>query len=121
MQKYMLKWGVMLMIALGLCGLMGVISLAEAVITVKSAEVVNGVAVVEGGNAARNVRVFWEGTLVTQANNGGNFAFQGVGPTDCVGSLREGDPATAIAVALANCGPVSGAVAPVPKTGQTQC
>jgi Protein of unknown function (DUF1566) len=91
------------------------------VLTIRSAAVVNGVAVVEGGNAARGAPIFWEGARVTQANNGGHFAFQGVVPTDCVGRLEDGVPADAVDVALANCGPVSDTVAPVPQTGQTQC
>ena len=69
----------------------------------------------------RGARIYWQGALVTQANNGGNLSFQGVAPADCVGSLHEGDPAAAINVALANCAPVSGAPAPVAQTGQTQC
>jgi hypothetical protein len=77
MQKYMSTWGVVLMVVLGLCVLMGLSSSAEAVIIVRSAAVVNGVAVVEGGNAARAAPIFWEGARVTQANNGGNFSFQG--------------------------------------------
>jgi hypothetical protein len=109
------------MVVLGLCMLTGLLSSAEAVIMVRRAEVQNGVAVVQGGNAARSAAIYWESALVTQANNGGNFDFQGVVPADCVGSLHEGDPAAAIAVALANCGPVSDAPAPVPQTGQTQC
>jgi hypothetical protein len=113
--------GVALMVILGLCVLTGWSSSAEAVIVVRRAEVHNGVAVAQGGNAARSAPIYWEGALVTQANNGGNFDFQGVVPADCVGSLHEGDPAAAIAMALANCGPVSDAPAPVPQTGQTQC
>lgn len=90
MQKHMPRWGSVLMVALGLWVLMGWLSLAEAVITIKSAEVVNGAAVVKGGNAARGAGISWEGILVTQANNGGNFTFQGVVPADCVGRLEEG-------------------------------
>jgi Protein of unknown function (DUF1566) len=121
MQNYMSTQRAVLMVILGLWVLTGGYSSAEAVITIRSAEVVNGVAVVQGGNAARSASIYWEGVLVTQANNGGNFAFQGVIPADCIGSLHEGDPAAAIAVALANCGPVSDIPAPVPQTGQTQC
>jgi hypothetical protein len=123
MQKHLLRWESMLMMALGLWILMGWLSSAEAVITIKSAEVVNGAAVVQGGNAARGADIFWEGVQVTQANNGGNFAFQGEVPTDCVGRLEDGVPADAVDVALANCTPVppSEFPAPVPQTGQTQC
>jgi hypothetical protein len=111
---------VILMVVLGLWMLTGWFSSAEAVITIKSAEVQNGVAVVKGGNATKSAHIFWEGALVTQANNGGNFSFQGVVPADCVGRLEDGVPANAINVALANCGPVSEAPAPVEQTGQTQ-
>jgi hypothetical protein len=113
--------GVVLMVVLGLCALTGLLSSAEAVLTIRSAAVVNGVAVVEGGNAPRAAPISWEGTRVTQANNGGNFSFHGVVPADCVGRLEDGVPADAVDVALANCGPVSGAPAPVPQTGQTHC
>jgi hypothetical protein len=65
--------------------------------------------------------ILWDGARVTQANNGGNFAFQGVVPADCVGRLEDGVPADAVDVALANCAPVSSAPAPVPQTGQTTC
>jgi hypothetical protein len=120
MQKHMLTWGSMLMVALGLWVLMGWHSSAEAVITIKSAAVVNGVAVVEGGNAPRGAPIVWEGLRVTQANNGGNFAFQGVVPADCVGRLEDGVPADAVDVALANCGSVSQGGGML-KTGQTTC
>jgi hypothetical protein len=121
MQTYRLKWGVVLMVILELSVLTGLLSSAEAVLTIRSAAVVNGVAVVEGGNAPRAAPISWEGTRVTQANNGGNFAFQGVVPADCVGRLEDGVPADAVYVALANCAPVSSAPAPVPQTGQTTC
>jgi len=121
MQKHLLRWEPVLMVALGLWVLMGWLSSAEAVITIRSAEVVNGAAVVQGGNAARGAGISWDGIRVTQANNGGNFAFQGVVPADCVGRLEDGVPADAVDVALANCAPISEALAPVPQTGQTQC
>jgi hypothetical protein len=121
MPKHLSTLGVVLMVVLGLCVLTGWLSSAEAVIIVRSASVQNGVAVVDGGNAARNARIYWEDSLVTQANNGGNFTFQGSVPAECVGSLHEGDPAAAMTVALANCEPVSEPPAPVPQTGQAQC
>src|SRR5882724_3408899 len=121
MQKHLLRWEPVLMVALGLWVLMGWLSSAEAVITIRSAEVVNGAAVVQGGNAARGAGISWDVIRVTQANNGGNFAFQGVVPADCVGRLEDGVPADAVDVALANCAPISEALAPVPQTGQTQC
>jgi hypothetical protein len=121
MQTHMLRWEPVLMVTLGLWVLLGWCSSAEAVLTIRSAEVVNGAAVVQGGNAPRGAPIVWDGARVTQANNGGNFAFQGGVPADCVGRLEDGVPADAVDVALANCAPVSGAPAPVPQTGQTQC
>jgi Protein of unknown function (DUF1566) len=112
-------WGVVLMVVLGLCVLTGWLSSAEAVLTIRSAEVINGAAVVQGGNAPRAAPISWEGLRVTQANNGGNFAFQGMVPADCVGRLEDGVATDAVNVALANCSPVSEAPAPVPQTGQT--
>ena len=86
--------------------------------TIRSAAVVNGLAVVEGGNAPRAAPISWEGAQVTQANNGGNFAFQGGVPADCVGRLEDGVPADAVDVALANCAPSSEASAPLPPGRQ---
>jgi hypothetical protein len=51
------------------------VSFADATITIKVAEVQNGVAVVQGSKAARNADIFWEGERVTQANKGGNSLF----------------------------------------------
>ena len=122
MQKHMLERETILIVALGLGVLTGWLSSAEAVIIIKIADVQNGVAVVQGSKAAANAPIWWEDALVTQANKGGNFAFQGPVPADCVGSLAEGNPpGAAIDVALAHCPPVSSAPAPVPPTGQTQC
>jgi hypothetical protein len=53
MQTHMLTRGVVLVVVLGLCVLTGWLSSAEAVLTIRSAAVVNGVTVVEGGNAPR--------------------------------------------------------------------
>ena len=75
-------------------------TVAEATITIKVAEVQNGVALVQGSKAAPNADIFWEGARVTQANKGGNFLFTGVVPADCVGTLSDGTP---IEVALLNC------------------
>jgi hypothetical protein len=52
MYQTMLMRGAVRMSLLGLCMLTGIPS-AEAVITIKSASAVDGVAVVEGSNAAR--------------------------------------------------------------------
>ena len=123
MQMSRLMWKAVLMVALGCCMLTGWRSSAEAVITIRSAEVVNGAAVVEGRKAAKGAPISWEGAQVTQANNGGNFAFQGEVPADCVGRLEDGVPEDAVDVPLANCTPVPPVEfpAPVPQTGQTQC
>jgi hypothetical protein len=94
------------------------VSLANATITIKVAEVQNGVAVVQGSKAVPTADIFWEGVKVTQANTGGNFSFSGVVPADCTGTLSDGTP---IEVILLDCTPVSPALAPVAKTGQTEC
>jgi hypothetical protein len=96
------------------------VSLADAAITIKVAEVQNGVAVVQGSKAVPSAGIFWEGTRVTQANKGGNFSFTGVVPSDCIGTLSDG---TAIEVALLNCTvlPPASPAAIVPQTGQTLC
>jgi hypothetical protein len=57
MSKPILKGEVLLVVVLGLVVLTGWFSSAESVITIKSAEVVNGVAVVKGGNAARSAPI----------------------------------------------------------------
>ena len=119
MPKPMLKRATLLIVVLGLWMLTGWLSSAEAVLTIKVAEVQNGVAVVQGSKAPANAPISWEGSQVTQANKAGNFAFQGVVPADCVGRLEDGVPADAIDVALANCTPVSGPPAAVEQTGQT--
>jgi hypothetical protein len=89
---------------------------AEA-INVTLAEVQNGVAVVQGNKAAKNVAITWEDNVVTQSTKGGSFGFSGVVPADCIGALSDGISTTA--VTLANCTPVAVAPAPVPKSGQT--
>jgi hypothetical protein len=114
MATHMLTRGVMLMVALGLCGLTGLLSSVEAAIMVRRAEVQDGVAVVQGGNAARSAPIYGGGALATEANNGGNFSLQGVVPADCVGRLEDSVPTDAVDVTLADCGLVSEAPAPVP-------
>lgn len=122
MPKHTLERETMLIVVLGLVVLTGWCSSVEAVLTIKVAEVQNGVAVVQGSKAPAHAPMSWEGTQVTQANKGGNFAFQGEVPADCVGRLEDGVPADAVDVALANCTPVPPSTefpAPVPQTGQT--
>ncbi len=94
------------------------ISPAEA-INITLAEVQNGLAVVHGNKAEKDATITWETSDIGRTTNGGSFSFSGIVPTDCVGTLSIG--ADTIDVPLANCGTVSGAPAPVPKTGQTTC
>jgi hypothetical protein len=86
------------------------VPLAEA-IDIISAEVQNGVAVVQGNKAAKQATIVWETGNVGQTTKGGSFSFTGIVPADCVGQLSIG--ADAINVALANC------ASPLLATGQT--
>jgi hypothetical protein len=61
MPKRLLKQEVVLLVILGLSVLTGLLSSTEAVIIVRRAEVQNGVAAVQGGNAARSAPIYWEG------------------------------------------------------------
>jgi len=103
---------------LGLGFLIGFISSAEA-INISLADVENGVAVVQGGKAAPNATITWEGGAVTKSNKNGGFSFSGGVPSDCVGSLSDG--VTTLDVALTSCTPAPTAPtkAFVPQTGQT--
>ena len=95
-----------------LIALLMFVSSAEA-IKVNTAEVQNGVTVVKGNRAEGNATITWEGTDVTQSNNGGSFQFSGIVPSDdCVGTLSDG--VETIEVAVSGC-EVSGLLA----TGQT--
>lgn len=89
---------------------------AEA-IDITLAEVQNGVVVVQGNKAAKQATILWENADVGQTTKGGSFAFSGVVPADCVGQLAIGTDT--VNVAVANCTSIFGALAPVPKTGQT--
>ena len=76
---------------------------AEAAITITSAQVQSGAAVVEG-KAAKNAPISWEGAVVTMSKGSGSFLFAGaVVPPDCVGTLSDG--ASTIQVPLAGCVP----------------
>jgi Protein of unknown function (DUF1566) len=86
------------------------VPLAEA-IDIISAEVQNGVAVVQGNKAAKQATIVWETGNVGQTTKGGSFSFTGIVPADCVGQLSIGTDA--INVALANC------ASPLLATGQT--
>ncbi len=97
-----------------------VISVCPAwAIKIEISDVRNGVAFVDGNKAAGGTDITWEGGIVTQTTNGGTFQFQGVVPSDCVGTLSDG--ADTIEVALANCEPAPGPAGQVLKTGQTNC
>jgi hypothetical protein len=92
------------------------VSFTDAAITIRSAKVYHGLAVVHGGEAIPGADIFWEGVRVTHANKHGKFSFSGVVPPDCIGTLSDG---TLVEVALHNCTPIALAPAPVPQTGQT--
>lgn len=86
-------------------------------IKITTAEVQSGTAVVHGSKATAGADIVWGNGIVTQANKGGSFQFQGVVPSDCVGTLSDG--VETIAVALANCAPAP--PAGVLRTGQMTC
>lgn len=93
---------------------------AQAAITIDVAEVQNGVAFIKGNGAERRAQIFWDGTLVTKANNNnGGFSFNGAVPSDCIGELSDG--VETFDVQVFACTPAGGAgvPAPVAKTGQT--
>ncbi len=97
-----------------------VISVSQAsAIKISTAEVQGGAALVGGSKAAGGADIIWEGGLVTQASKGGSFQFQGVVPSDCVGTLTDG--VATIEVALSNCVPTPEPAGGVLKTGQTIC
>ena len=102
-------------LAIGLFLVIGFTSSAEA-IQIKIGEVQNGVAFIKGDAEERSA-ITWEGHLVTSANPGGEFSFNGVVPADCVGTLSDGT--STIEVVVLDCTPVSVASAQVPRTGQT--
>jgi hypothetical protein len=106
-------------IVLGLCVLVGLLSSAEAVIKIETAEVQNGVAFIKGNGAVLGAQITCEGGAVTTANtNNGGFSFVGVLPEDCQGTLSDG--AATVSVNMLNCPPDSdSAPAPVAVTGQT--
>jgi hypothetical protein len=104
--------------ATGLFVVIVFVSAAEA-ININVAEVQNGVAFVDGGKAAANATITWEGGNVTTANKNGGFKFSGIVPADCAGTLSDG--VTTIEVVVLDCTPVSVAPAPVPRTGQVTC
>jgi len=103
-------------LVIGVFFLIGFASLTEA-ITIDVAEVQNGAAYVQGGKAAANAKITWEGANVATANKNGGFKFSGAVPSDCVGTLSDG--VSSIQVLVLACTSVSAGTAPVPRTGQT--
>src|SRR5215471_17721309 len=105
-------------LAVGVFLLIGFISSAQAAIKIEIAEVQNGAAYVQGNGAQKGAQITWDGNAITTANkNNGGFLFNGVVPSDCVGTL--GDGVSTIEVIVLDCTPVSASPAPVPRTGQT--
>ena len=104
MPKHMLERETMLIAVLGLWMLTGWLASAEAVITMKRAEVVNGAAVIEGGNAARGAPIFWEGAPSDTGHRGGLRA-PGYCTSRLCGAAGGWCACDAIDVALANCTP----------------
>src|SRR5215813_6875867 len=102
-------------LATGVFLLIGFISSVHA-INIDVAEVQNGSAFVQGGKAAANATITWEGGNVATANKNGGFKFSGIVPADCVGTLSDG--VSTIQVIVFDCTPVSAARVPMLRTGQ---
>src|SRR5262245_44674501 len=84
---------------------------------VKSAQFVDGYAVVSG-KAAPAAAIYWEGGRVATASATGQFAFVGIMPWDCVGTLSHGTTNINVIVKVPKqtvCRPAS----PVTQSGQT--
>lgn len=107
-----------LLLGAGIFGTTALLAPVAHAINISLADVQSGVAKVSGGKAAANSTITWEGGNVVTANKNGGFNFQGVVPSDCVGTLSDG--VITIDVALTNCTPVSEGGG-VLKTGQTTC
>src|SRR5262245_19989614 len=94
-------------------------SVAQAAITMSSAVVQNGVAVVSGGGAAKGASVKWDGLTVATASKKGTFSFFAPLPSDCSGLLSDGTQQAEVIVL--GCSPaISGPPAPLPRTGQAR-
>jgi hypothetical protein len=105
------------LLAVGLIVLAGLTAAAATAIKVKSAQYVLGYAVVTG-KAAPAAPIYWEGGRVATAGLKGDFAFVGIMPWTCVGSLSDGTTSVDVIVKVPKqsiCRPAS----PVPQTGQT--
>lgn len=90
---------------------------AEA-INIHKAEITGGAVVVQGNQAAKQAPITWEGTPVTQSNQGGVFMFStAILPSDCVGDLSDG--VTTIQVVVGGCTTQQVVGGGVLKTGQT--
>jgi hypothetical protein len=102
---------------LGLWVLVGMLTSAEAVIKIETAEEQDGVAFIKGKGAANGAQITWEGGVVTTANTkNGGFSFLGVLPADCQGTLSDGSET--VQVNVLGCTPAPDR-APVAVTGQT--
>jgi len=95
------------------------VSSAQAAITIRVAEEMQGSrAFIKGNGAARGAPITWDGVLVATANDGnGGFSFFGNLPDDCTGELSDGNET--VSVAVGDCVAVAGLAEPPPKTGQT--
>ena len=92
---------------------------AEA-IDITKAEIKGGAVEVKGNHAGKSTNITWEGTVVTQSNNGGAFKFATTDlPLDCVGELSDG--VTTIQVVVDGCTTQQVVGGGVLKTGQTLC
>ncbi len=90
-----------LLLAAGISGVMALLAPVAQAISIRLAEVQSDIAVVKGRKADANEQIFWEDIDVGWPNKNGSFSFVGVVPSDCVGTLINGE--TTIDVALNNC------------------
>lgn len=103
-------------IVLGLGVLVGMLTAAEAVIKIETAEEQDGVAFIKGNGAVLGAQITWEGGVVTTANTkNGGFSFVGVLPGDCQGTLSDG--VETVQLNVLGCTPAPDR-APVAVTGQ---
>ena len=76
------------LLTVGLVLLTGLVVTAAG-IKIRSAQAVNGAAVVTG-RADKGVPIFWEGSRVATADGKGEFSSSGLIPLDCIGKLSDG-------------------------------
>jgi hypothetical protein len=104
------------LLAVGVILLTGLTAAASAALKVKTAQYVYGYAVVSG-KASPATPIYWEGGRVATAGSSGAFAFAGIMPWDCVGTLSDGTATINVIVKVPSqslCRPAS----PVPQTGE---